>query len=126
MSSPLLSGILPVLPTIFDSSNKVDVAATRRVAEFARESGSHGAVFPGVASEFNFLDLSERATLVAAVGDVFKGKPFVVGASADNVDDVVRMADSGAAAGATAAMIMAPASVGTEIPALVDFFGAIA
>lgn len=126
MRSPLLAGILPVLPTIFDASNKVDVEATRRVARFALASGAHGAVFPGVASEFNFLELSEREALVDAVGEVFSGRPFVVGASANSVDDVVRMVERGAAAGASSAMIMAPASVGSEVGSLVDFFGAIA
>ena len=126
MSSALFAGVLPVLPTIFDADNRVDVEATRRVARFALSSGAHGVVFPGVASEFNFLDLDEREVLTEALGHELAGHPFVVGASAERVDDVVRLLDSGAKAGATGAMIMAPASVGTEIGALVDFFGAIA
>jgi 4-hydroxy-tetrahydrodipicolinate synthase len=126
MSSPLLSGVLPVLPTIFSKSGEVDLAATRRVAEFARTSGAHGVVFPGVASEFNFLDLEERGRLIDMVGEVFRGLPFVVGASANSVDDVVRMIERGKAVGATAAMVMAPASVGSDVSALIDFFSAIA
>jgi 4-hydroxy-tetrahydrodipicolinate synthase len=125
MGPSLLAGVLPVLPTIFGDGGKVDLEATRRVAMFARTAGVHGVVFPGVASEFNFLDLDERGMLVDMVGEVFRGLPFVVGASAGNVDDVVRMIERGQAVGASAAMVMAPASLGAEVSALVDFFAAI-
>ncbi|HZY67750.1 MAG TPA: dihydrodipicolinate synthase family protein [Devosia sp.] len=117
---------MPVLPAIFDANGGVDVAQTRQVAQFARAAGAHGVVFPGVASEFNFLDLEERGQLVDTVGEVFSGLPFVVGASANSVDDVVRAIERGQAAGATAAMVMAPTSVGSEVSALVDFFSGVA
>lgn len=126
LAPPRLAGILPVLPTPFDAAGAVDLGAMRRVVAFALAAGSHGIVFPGVASEFNFLSLDERAALIRVVGEGVAGRPFVVGASGETVEECVAMADQGAAAGATAAMIMAPARLGADVAALVGFFAAIA
>jgi 4-hydroxy-tetrahydrodipicolinate synthase len=123
---PLLSGVLPVLPTPFAADGAVDEAAMRRVVAFALAAGAHGLVFPGVASEFNFLSHDERTRLVRLVGAAAAGRPFVVGASAETVEEVAALMAEGAAAGATAAMVMAPAGVGADPEALVAFFAAAA
>ncbi|HEY4203170.1 MAG TPA: dihydrodipicolinate synthase family protein [Devosiaceae bacterium] len=124
--SPPLIGVLPVLPTPYRQDGAIDPKAMARLVQFAVGAGAHGIVFPGVASEFNFLSLDERRTLIGIVGANVGDLPFVVGASGNTVDEVVALSDEGRAAGATAAMVMAPASIGTEIPALVAFFSAIA
>lgn len=123
----MLFGVLPVLPTPFDAGGGVDAAAMARVTEFALQAGADGVVFPGVASEFDHLDAGERALLVGVVGRTLAGrKPFVVGASAASPAEVIAFCQAGKAAGAAAAMIMAPASIGTDPTALIAFFSAVA
>jgi 4-hydroxy-tetrahydrodipicolinate synthase len=121
-----LAGVLPVLPTPYRPSGEIDREAMARIVQFARDAGVQGVVFPGVASEFNFLSLEERAALIEIVGKAASGLPFVVGASGQSVDEVAAVAHEGKAAGATAAMVMAPASVGSEVAALTEFFSAVA
>lgn len=123
----MLFGVLPVLPTPFDASGGVDAAAMARVTEFALDAGADGVVFPGVASEFDHLDAGERALLVGVVGRTLAGrKPFVVGASAASPAEAIAFCQAGKAAGAVAAMIMAPAGVDTDPTALIAFFSAVA
>ncbi|UXN73615.1 dihydrodipicolinate synthase family protein [Devosia sp. A8/3-2] len=123
----MLLGVLPVLPTPFATGGGVDPVAMARVTAFALEAGADGVVFPGVASEFDHLNADERQALVEVVGKTLAGrKPFIVGASAATPAEVIAFCQSGKAAGATAAMVMAPASVGSDITALVAFFSAVA
>jgi len=123
----MLEGVLPVLPTPFDASGQIDEAGMARVTEFALDAGADGVVFPGVASEFDHLSAAERETLVGIVGRTLAGRrPFIVGASAATPDEVIAFCRIGKAAGATAAMVMAPASVGSDTAALITFFTAVA
>lgn len=119
----LLTGVLPVLPTAFDGAGAIDRAAMRRVVEFVLDAGAHAAVFPGVASEFDHLSGDERKTLIDIVGQGLAGRiPFIVGASGPTVADVIGYCAMGRDAGAVAAMIMAPANLGSDIAALTAFF----
>src|SRR5689334_3925026 len=123
----MLEGVLPVLPTPFDASGQIDEAGMARVTQFALDAGSDGVVFPGVASEFDHLTAGERETLVRVVGRTLAGRrPLIVGASAATPEEVIAFCRSGKAAGATAAMVMAPASVGADPGQLVAFFSTVA
>lgn len=123
----MLLGVLPVLPTPFAAEGGIDTAAMARVTNFALEAGADGVVFPGVASEFDYLSAAERQTLVRVVGSTLAGrKPFIVGASAATPEEAIAFCQSGKAAGARAAMVMAPASVGGGLAELVAFFSAVA
>ncbi|KFC69530.1 Dihydrodipicolinate synthase [Devosia sp. LC5] len=123
----MLLGVLPVLPTPFAAEGGVDPAAMARVTAFALDAGADGVVFPGVASEFDYLGADERQMLVEVVGRTLAGrKPFIVGASAATPAEVIAFCRSGKAAGASAAMVMAPASVGSDLAALIAFFSAVA
>jgi 4-hydroxy-tetrahydrodipicolinate synthase len=84
-------------------------------------------VFPGVASEFDFLSADERNTALEAVIDVVGGRlPVVVGASAASAEQAAALACDGESRGAAAAMVMAPAAVGREVLPLIRFFRAVA
>ncbi|RYE48977.1 MAG: dihydrodipicolinate synthase family protein [Hyphomicrobiales bacterium] len=123
----MFEGVLPVLPTPFDASGQIDEAGMARVTEFALDAGADGVVFPGVASEFDHLSAAERETLVRIVGRTLGGRrPLIVGASAATPAEVIAFCRLGKAAGATAAMVMAPASVGADPARLVAFFDAVA
>ena len=47
--------IFPVIPTLFGDDNSLNLEAQREVTRWALGIGAHGVVFPGVASEYNFL-----------------------------------------------------------------------
>jgi 4-hydroxy-tetrahydrodipicolinate synthase len=123
----VLKGVFPVLPMPFTVAGAVDEAAFLRIADFAIESGVDGVVFPGMASEVETLSPEERASLVAALGKHLAGRlPFIVGASdADPARSAAR-AREGIAAGAVAAMVMAPPHAGQDVARQIAFFHAIA
>ena len=122
-----INGVYPVLPTPFAPDGAPDVAAFLRLADFAIEAGVDGVVFPGMASEVETMSAAERGALVAALGAHLGGRvPFIVGAShADPAESAAR-AREGQAAGAVAAMIMAPPQCGQDIAKHVAFYAAVA
>lgn len=122
-----LAGVFPVLPTPFTPDGPPDVPAFLGLADFALEAGVDGVVFPGMASEVETLSAEERATMVAALGKHLNGRTtFVVGAShADPAQSAAR-AREGQAAGAVAAMIMAPPGCGQDVAQHVAFYRAVA
>lgn len=122
-----LRGVFPVLPTPFTPDGAVDAQAFGRLIDFAVESGADGLVFPGMASEVETLSAEERGAMVAALGRHLAGRlPFIVGAShADPAESAAR-AREGMAAGAVAAMIMAPVAAGQDVARHVAFYAAVA
>jgi 4-hydroxy-tetrahydrodipicolinate synthase len=120
-----LAGVLPIVPTIFTASGAIDEAGTRRVLDYIIAAGAHGVVFPGLASEYDMLSRDERLAMTALLGEWIGGRvPFVVGASAPDADDAVAYAAAGAAAGASAAMILTPRAFADDMAAMADFFRA--
>jgi len=120
-----LSGVLPILPTIFTGAGAIDEAGMRRVLEYIVEAGAGGVVFPGLASEYDMLSPEERLHLTALIGTWIGGRlPFVVGASAPATDDAVAYTAAGGAAGASAAMILTPKAFADDPAAMADFFEA--
>lgn len=118
-----LGGVLPVLPSIFDSRGAVDEAGMKRVLDYIISSGADGVVFPGLASEYEQLTPEERDYLVKQVGAWCAGRcKFVVGASGPSAEMSARYAIAGAQAGAQDAMIMTPRDVGDDVDAMVKFY----
>jgi len=118
-----LSGVLPILPTIFTANGAIDEAGTRRVLEYIVDAGAEGVVFPGLASEYDTLSSEERLHLTRLIGEWVGGRiPFVVGASAAGTTDAVSYAAAGAAAGAEAAMILTPKAFVDDAASMADFF----
>ena len=98
----------------------------RQLIAFIRASGADGCVFPGVASEVTTLTPEERARLTAMLGEELGGAlPFIVGASETTPEGVIARMAEGQAAGASAAMIMAPGNLGQDVAAQTAFFTAI-
>src|SRR6185437_979418 len=120
-----LSGVLPVLPTVFDSQGAIDEQRIHRVIEYIIGAGAHGIVYPGLASEYDRLSRDERLQMTRLVGERIGGRvPFVVGASAPSPQEAIAYAAAGAEAGASAAMILTPAAFAEDIGAMSDFFRA--
>jgi dihydrodipicolinate synthase/N-acetylneuraminate lyase len=122
----MLSGVLPILPTIFTASGAIDEAGTRRVVEYIIRGGGRGIVFPGLASEYDTLSRDERLHLTGLIGEWIGARvPFVVGASAESTDDAVTFAAAGAQAGAVAAMILTPKVYAVDPAGMQDFYRAV-
>ncbi|MDA7921951.1 dihydrodipicolinate synthase family protein [Verrucomicrobiales bacterium] len=119
----MLKGIFPVIPTLFTDSNALDHSAQRAVVRFALDACAHGIVFPGVASEYNFLTPDERGELIALVAEEVDGRvPIVGGASAPTPEEVIVAGQQAAASGINHLMIMAPGGLGQDLEAHQSFF----
>ncbi len=120
-----LSGVMPILPTIFDDGGTIDEIGMARVLDYIVAAGARGVVFPGLASEYDLLAPDERLHLTARIGEWLAGRiPFVVGASATSTEDAIAYANSGSRAGAVAAMILTPKAHAGDLAAMADFFRA--
>src|SRR5688500_1771479 len=100
-----LTGVFPILPTIFQPDGTLDLGGTRNVLEYILAAGAAGIVFPGLASEYDMLTVDERLETTHHLGQWLRGRvPFIVGASSAEETLAVRFAQAGAEAGAAAAM----------------------
>jgi 4-hydroxy-tetrahydrodipicolinate synthase len=123
----VLTGVFPVVPTPFAPDGTVDSASFERIVDFALETGVDGLVFPGMASEVETLSADERSTLVRHLGARVNGRvPIIAGASDADPARAAEHAEVGRAAGAVAAMVMAPASIGRNVDGQIAFFAAVA
>lgn len=118
-----LSGVLPILPTIFSGKGEIDEAGTRRVLDYIVASGARGVVFPGLASEYDTLSRDERLHMTRLIGEWLAGRvPFIVGASAVSTDDAIAFAVAGSRSGAAAAMILTPKVFADDAAGMRDFY----
>lgn len=122
----ILSGVLPILPTVFTEAGAIDEPGTRRVLEYIIASGAGGIVFPGLASEYETLSRDERLHMTRVIGEWIGGRvPFIVGASAAATDDAVAFAAAGAKVDAAAAMILTPKVFADDLAKMRDFYRAV-
>ncbi len=122
-----LSGTFPVLCTPFDEAGAVDPTQFDALVDFVLACGADGCVYPGVASEVDTLSDAERSAQIARLGRRLDGRiPFIVGASALEAEDVIAHIATGQAAGASAAMVIAPGHLGKDVAAQTAFFAKIA
>lgn len=118
-----LSGVFPVIATPFRTDGSIDIDDFYAIIDFVVLCGADGVVFPGMASEVETLTGEERANLVTLLGRHLDGRlPFVVGASHGDPAMAIARAEEGRAAGAVAAMIMAPPDRGSDVDAQTAFF----
>ncbi len=67
--SDIVTGVLPVAPTVFHDSEEVDLAGQRRVVDFLVDAGSDGVcVLANYSEQFSLTD-DERREIVAATID---------------------------------------------------------
>lgn len=124
--SQRLKGVLPVIPTLFTNQNTIDIDAQKEVVRFALKHGAAAVVCPAVASEYNFLSLEERKTLVSLVVNEVDGQvPIIGGASASTVNEVLSAAHDCLSFGIRHLMIMAPKCLGKASAKHESFFSAI-
>ena len=122
----MIKGIIPVIPTLFTDDDTVDPGALRSVVRFALDAGAHGVVFPGVASEYNFLSDEERGGLMSVVFDEVGGRvPIIGGASASTSEEAIVAGQHAKDHGINHLMIMAPSDLGRDVDAHREFFARI-
>ena len=119
----MLKGIFPVLPTCFTSKGALNYDEQSKVIEFAISSGAHGLVYPGVASEYNFLSREERNALLEHLSlQVDKRIPVIIGISASTIAEVIALAEDAMKHGVFHFMLMAPADLGADLGRQGAFF----
>ena len=122
----MLKGIFPVLPTCFSSEGALDLTEQRKVIQFAINSGAHGIVFPGVASEYDYLTRKERNTLIELLAqEVGQKVPIVAGVSAPEVKEVIALMEDAGQHDISYFMLMAPAHLGSDLAKQKNYFARI-
>ncbi len=112
-----------MLATPFDAAGAADTRALERIVEFTVRCGADAIVYPGVASEVEQLDETERGRLLDAVSRALRDRvPLIVGASAADAATTIRHLGRAGSLGAAAAMVMAPARLAGDVDALVAHY----
>jgi len=123
MNADDLTGVLPIMPTIYDAGGSIDLDGMRAVLEYIVDAGAQGVVFPGLASEYDLLSPQERLDLTGLLGGWIAGRlRFVVGASSGDAELAIAYARRGAEAGADAAMVLTPHDLAGALTAMVGFY----
>jgi len=122
-----MRGILSVLQTPFDESAELDAASLGRLTRDAIASGADGLLAPVVASEVEHIDDAERERVVRTVAEVARGQvPWILGASAGDVETCHRHAALAAELGATAYLVAVPARLYRARERILPFFESVA
>ena len=123
VAGPRIHGVVPVLETPFAADGAVDETSFRSVAAHVRDSGAHGAMFPGFASEYSKLDDAERSALTSAFLEVTRDSAefvSIVSVPDHSTEVAVRRAGEAAAAGAGAINVLPPHFLNPHRDALVE------
>jgi dihydrodipicolinate synthase/N-acetylneuraminate lyase len=106
---PNIRGIVCPMVTPFDESDQIDHAATRQVVEFLLARGIDCLMVAGTTGEGMLLRVEERKTLLATVVEAVAGQaPVIAHTGCINTADTIELTRHAAAAGATAASVIAP------------------
>jgi 4-hydroxy-tetrahydrodipicolinate synthase len=123
----MLKGILPAIPTCFTIDNKIDMEAQKKFIQFVIAAGAHGIVFPGLASEYNYLTSSERLDLIKLlVAEVDGRLPIVAWIGASSKDESILLGKEVMKNGIDHFMLMAPKEFERDIDKHKVFFQDVA
>lgn len=104
-----IRGVITAMATPFDEAGGVDEAAARRLAAYLVEHGSHGVVVAGTTGECPTLTDEEQISLLRAVRDELgDGALVVCGTGSNDTRHSRELTKAAAAAGADAALVVAP------------------
>ncbi len=109
MAMTELRGILTAMATPFDETGAVDEAATRTLARFLLENGSHGLVVAATTGESTTLDDEEHIGVLRMVVDEVGGEaPIICGTGTNDTRHTIELTEAAAEAGAEAALVVTP------------------
>lgn len=104
-----LAGVLTAMVTPFAADGALDEAATRKVARYLLDNGSHGLVVCGTTGESPTLSDEEIVTVLRIARDeAGPGVPIVCGAGSNNTAHAAHLASEAAANGADAVLVVTP------------------
>jgi 4-hydroxy-tetrahydrodipicolinate synthase len=104
-----IRGILTAMATPFDEAGAVDLAAGRRLAAHLLDHGSHGLVIGGSTGECATLTDEETIELLGAVRAEVGGEVLLIcGTGTNDTRHSRELTKKAAAAGADAALVVAP------------------
>jgi 4-hydroxy-tetrahydrodipicolinate synthase len=104
-----LRGILTAMATPFTPDGAVDEAATRDLARFLLENGSHGLVAAATTGESTTLDDAEHIGVLRTVVDEVGGEaPIVCGTGTNDTRHTIELTKAAAETGAEAALVVTP------------------
>ena len=104
-----LSGVYPIVPTIFDDRGALDDAGQRATIDYLLRAGVHGMVLLANASEGYAVCDAERPALIgSAIKQVAGRVPVVVTCNHPGTIGAVRLAQEAEGLGADAVMFLPP------------------
>jgi 4-hydroxy-tetrahydrodipicolinate synthase len=107
--STQLRGVLSALATPFAPDGQTDTSALRRLVDRNIDGGVHGVVACGSTGEFAALSHAERCLVVETVIDQAAGRvPVIAQTGAMSTAEAIELTRHAQAAGASAAMLVAP------------------
>jgi 4-hydroxy-tetrahydrodipicolinate synthase len=129
MDAPL-TGVVPVVPTIFRDDQGLDLAGTARVVDYLIGAGVSGlCLLANYSEQFSLTD-DERDTIARALLEHVAGRiPVIVTTSHFSARIAAARSRAAQKAGAAMVMLMPPffgATLTVPGPAVIDYFGQVA
>jgi 4-hydroxy-tetrahydrodipicolinate synthase len=129
MTAPL-TGVVPVVPTIFHDDETVDLAGTARVIDYLIDAGVDGlCLLANYSEQFSLTD-AERDTIARTLLDHVAGRlPVIVTTSHYSARVAAMRSRDAQAMGAAMVMIMPPffgATLSVPAPGVVEYFKTVA
>jgi 2-keto-3-deoxy-L-arabinonate dehydratase len=125
-----LTGVVPVVPTIFHDDETVDLAGTVRVTDYLADAGVDGlCLLANYSEQFSLTD-AERDTITTTLLDYVAGRlPVIVTTSHYSARVTAMRSRDAQERGAAIVMVMPPffgATLGVAGPAVIEYFKAVA
>jgi 4-hydroxy-tetrahydrodipicolinate synthase len=126
MPTAALAGVVPMLPTPFDDSGRIQWDDIAPIISYQLENGAHGIAALGLGGEASRLSIEERLEVADTVlRAVPGGARVLIGVSADDTASACALARHAAERGATAVMAAPPGIPRMSRQALRDHYLAI-
>jgi dihydrodipicolinate synthase/N-acetylneuraminate lyase len=126
MSTAALCGVIPMLPTPFDDSGRIQWDDFAPIISCQLESNVHGIAALGLGGEASRLSIEERLEVADTVlNSVPRGTRVLIGVSADETASACTLARHAAQRGATAVMVAPPRISTLSRQALLDHYLAV-
>lgn len=105
----MFNGSLVALVTPFDSSNRVDYAALKRLIDFHVASGTDGLVVAGTTGESATLARDEHIELLEKAVELSAGRlPIIAGTGSNSTSQTIDLSHAVAGAGIDAYLVVVP------------------
>lgn len=118
---------MPALVTALDASGDLDIEGHRHNIAAMVERGARGVLVAGSTGEGPYLDVGERAALVANAREVDASLTILCGINAESVRQGVAQIREASGAGADGVLVITPTTLARRDPTAVErFYGACA